>query len=76
MFGAIDDIENYWNVENYSSGIYSYWYTKNKIYHELFSEHLRAEVYFMSSYSSRIGEKLGLEFRSLLEHVVEIFYYY
>jgi len=59
MFGAIDDIENYWNVENYSSGIYSYCVDEEQDLPPIISGTLvGAEVYFMSSYLTRIGEKL------------------
>ena len=52
MFGAIDDIENYWNVENYSSGIYSYCVNEEQDLPPIISGTLvGAEVYFMSSLS-------------------------
>ena len=69
MFGDINDLNNYWGVENYSKGILEFIADDMKDIPPIISGTLvGAEVYLMSSYLKRIG--VNLEWT--LEHYWEM----
>jgi len=69
MFGDINDLKNYWDVENYSKGIVKFIVDDSQYIPPIIAGTLvGAEVYLMSSYLKRIG--VNLEWT--LEHYWEM----
>tara|TARA_B000000475_G_C15983981_1_gene442209 strand:+ start:446 stop:1573 length:1128 start_codon:yes stop_codon:yes gene_type:complete len=74
MFAEISDLKRYWNVENYSSGIYKYSQNNEDYIPPIVSGTLiGAEVYLMSSYLERIGVKLDWTLSSYWKSLGEYF---
>lgn len=74
MFAEINDLKNYWNVENYSTGIYKYSQNNEEYIPPIISGTLiGAEVYLMSSYLEKIGVNLDWTLSSYWKSLGEYF---
>ena len=74
MFGEINDLFNYWNVENYSTGIYKLMDQHSQDIPPIISGTLvGAEVYFMSSYLQKLDEDLDWTLEHYWEMLGEYF---
>jgi len=74
MFGEVNDLFNYWNVENYSTGIYKLIDQHSQDIPPIISGTLvGAEVYFMSSYLQKLDEDLDWTLEHYWEMLGEYF---